>query len=139
MRVNPINLQQQSPNFQANLWLCKTAGEVIKPNEKTFIKAANRCDEWLRTIKKDLPGTLTIRKNTALNPRLVFKEIEYRTTYAYPYEECGHSDPYWVDRYEDLEFEYENRRCGFWFNPKSDESKLLEDFKNVFNHLTKGK
>ena len=139
MKINLISNQQKTPNFQANLWVCKTAGEIIKPNEKVFLKAAERCDQWLRTVKNHIPGTMTIKKNTALNPRLAFREIEYRTTYAYPYEECGHSDPYCVDRYENLEFEYENRRCGFWFNPKSDESKLLEDFKNMFNHLSQGK
>ena len=139
MRISPINNQQKTPNFQANLWVCKTAGEIIKPNEKVFLKAANRCDQWLRTVKGHIPGTMTIKKNTALNPRLAFKQIEQKLTYEYPYEETGHYKPVCVDRYEDLEFEYENRKCGFWFDPKSDESKLLEDFKNMFNHLTQGK
>ena len=139
MKINPINPQQQLTNFKANLWVCKSVEGVVEPNKKAFLKAAEKCDQWLRNTKGYLAGTMTIKKNTALNPKLAFKEIEYRTTYAYPYEECGHTDPYLVERRENLEFEYENRRCGFWFNPKSDENKLFEDFKNMFNHLSIGK
>lgn len=136
MQVQPINQKQSALSFKADLWVCNTVKDVIKSNEKAFVKAAEHCDQWLRNSKGYIAGTMTIRKNTALNPKVAFREFEYRTTYAYPHEESGHTDRYLVDRHENLEFEFGNRKCGFWFNPKSNEFKLLEDFKNVFNYLT---
>ena len=139
MKIQPINYHSNkndvSPSHRANLWVCESVKGVIEPNRDVFLKAVDMCDKWLRNEMGHILKTMTIRKNTSLVPRVAFREIEYRTTYAYPHEELGHTDQYMVDRYENLEFEFENRKCGFWFNPKSNEFKLLEDFKNVFNYL----
>lgn len=141
MNVSPINSTNTnvSPNFKANLWVDKSVEKIIEPNKDAFIEAAEKCDEWLRTEMRDILPTMTIRKNTALKPKPVFSRLVSEITYAYPHEESGYQHTYWTQEYEDLEFELNNRKCGFWFNPKSNAEKLLSDFKNMFNYLLKDK
>jgi len=131
MRISPINCHRT--NFNANLFVDKSAEAVIESNRDEFQAAANMYDAWLRHDKANVPETVHIRKNTALFPNKV-NHMERITTYDYPYEE-GYTYNKLVSSPEDLEFQVGDRKEGFWFNPKSDKYKLLEDFKNMFNYL----
>lgn len=138
MRISSISSGttcNKSSNFRANLWVSKCVKEVIKPNEKNFVKAAEMCDSWLKKDMGHILKTMTIRQNTALNPNVAFERTVYKTSYAYPFEELGYPVIQRVKEYEDLEFEINNRKCGFWFNKDSSAEKLFNDFKNMFYYL----
>ncbi len=142
MNILPVNYQSganYSPNFKANVWVERSVQKVIQPNRENFDKAVKNFDKWLGTEKKHVPLTLTIRKSTALEPKVAFEHVENKVTYAYPHEDTGYSYQELVKKYEDLEFQMGDRKSGFWFNPKSNAEKLLSDFKNMFNHLYNGK
>ena len=141
MNVSPINSTNTSvsPNFKANLWVDKSVEKIIESNKSAFSEAAEKCDKWLRTEKKNILSTMTIRKNTALSPKVAFRRMITETTYAYPHEESGYTYTHPVNAYEDLEFELNNRKCGFWFDKESDAEKLFSDFKNMFNYLLSDK
>lgn len=141
MRISPINCQPDNncaTAFKANLWVDKSVEKVIAPNKDNFVKAAKVFDEWLHNEKGNVMETLHVRKNSSFMPRVVFDRVESHMSYAYPHEETGHLVEERVKKYEDLEFEMGNRKCGFWFDPASSPYKLVEDFKNMFNFLHKG-
>lgn len=139
MKIQSINLansnRSKSISFNANLHIADSVKTVIKPNEKTFMNAARRCDEWLRKNQAQVKDTLFIRKYSSLLPRVAFVKTESKISYAYPHEEKGYYVTERVKKYEDLEFQLGNRVCGFWFDENSSEEKLLSDFKNMFNYL----
>ena len=141
MNISQINCTNTNavPNFKANLWVDKSVKEIIEPNKDAFNDAVKRCDNWLRTEKQNVLSTMTIRKNTALNPQIAFTRMITEWSYAYPHEDTGYPWTHPVDEYEDLEFELNNRKCGFWFDKDSNAEKLLNDFKNMFNFLISGK
>ncbi len=143
MNIQPINNSQSRTNnaasFKANAWVDKSVESVIKSSKDTFVKAAEHFDAWLRNEQGHVNKTLTIRKNTSLNPKVVLERWESHTSYAYPHEETGHTVQERVKKYEDLEFDLEGRKCGFWFDPASSVYKLVADFKNMFNYLQNGK
>ena len=139
MKISNVNGYQPKnavPNFKANLFVCKSVGEVVKENADVFKAASRRCDEWLKSSKAHVKETMQIRKNTEFDPKVAFVKWEYETTFEYPHEETGYTHTVRREKLEDLEFQVGNRKCGFWFDKSSSENKLLEDFKNVFNYLT---
>lgn len=140
MRIAPINnLGIKKPaNFNANLWVDKDVAGVVEENRDTFSEAADRYDAWLRTEKADVPYTMYIRKNTALNPKM-FRTLESVVTHEYPYEECGYTINRVFEHRENLEFDMNNRKCGFWFNPKSNADQLFNDFKTMFENIYNNK
>ena len=138
MNISPINCQNSVANstgFKANLWVDKSVQDVIKNNKKSFAEASKMFDGWLNNEKKHTPKTLTIRKNTSLTPNAVFKQEVSKMYHGYPHEDTGYQIRELVNVYEDLEFDLEGKKCGFWFNPAAGAEKLLSDFKNMFNHL----
>lgn len=135
LSINNQNKINSCPNFKANLWVDQSVKEVIKGNEKAFLAAAEKCDEWLQTERSHIPLTLTIRKNTNIIPKVAFEHQIRKISYAYPYEIAGCAYYEKVKEYENLEFELNNRKCGFWFNKLSNADKLFSDFQNVFNSL----
>ena len=141
MRIQPVNYSTNkpsvSPSHKANLWVCKSVKDVIKPNEKAFLEAAEMCENWLKNEMGHIFATMTIRKNTALVPKVAIERYENEYSYAYPHEELGHYVTKWVQHHENLEFEVNNHKCGFWLDKDSDANKLLSDFKNMFNYLNK--
>ena len=139
MKIAPITNYSKinnSPNFKANLWVDNSVEEVIRPNRANFLRAAGVCDEWLRTDKKDVPYTMVIRKNTALVPNKVAHLVNH-LTFAYPFEESGYMVSEVINSDENLEFEMNNKKCGFWFDTESTEDKLLSDFQIMFEHLNR--
>ncbi|MBQ3642626.1 hypothetical protein II906_11990, partial [bacterium] len=128
MKVAPIN-SGYSNNFKANLWVDKSVDEVVGERKDVFVKAADQFDEWLRTEKADVPLTMNIRKNTALQPKVAIDRVVEKMSYAYPFEETGHPVLEREQKYEDLEFEMGTRKFGFWFDKDSSPAKLLDDFK----------
>ena len=140
MKIQPINNNLRnttvSPSHKANLWVCKSVKEVIEPNKNAFIKAAEMYDGWLNNEKGHIQATMQIRKNTSFLPKVVIERYEPKVTYAYPHEESGYTYNEMKQYYEDLEFEMNGRKCGFWFDPSSSAEKLLSDFKNMFNFLS---
>lgn len=140
MNVSPISYNDKAvPNFRANLWVDKSVKEIIAPNKAAFMEAAEKCNNWLKTERQDILSTMTIRKNTALSPKAAFEHFVEKTTYAYPHEDTGYRYKTLVKEFEDLEFELNNRKCGFWFDKNSSAEKLFSDFKNMFNYLLSGK
>lgn len=145
MNISPINCQNSVANstgFKANLWVDQSVKEVVKNSEGKFLKASKMFDGWLQNEKKNVNKTLTIRKNTSMSPNAVFKKEVTRTVhtgsyydYSGNYKEEKHDVQELVDVFEDLEFDLEGRKCGFWFDPASGAEKLLSDFKNMFKHL----
>ena len=135
LSINDYSKNNLSPNFRANLWVDKSVGSVIEGNERAFLEAADKYEKWLRVEKNYVPSTLTIRKNTALVPNVAFEHEIKKVSYAYPHEESGYTYTEKVKEYENLEFELDNKKCGFWFDKNSNAEKLFSDFKNVFNFL----
>lgn len=142
MNISPINNQTMINNssaFRANLWVDKSVQNVIKSNKDTFVQAAEKFEGWLEHDKGSVLKTLTIRENSSLNPKVALRRMESKMTYAYPHEESGYMLTEFVNKYENLEFELGDRKCGFWFDPDSSVNKLVSDFKNMFNYLHKSK
>ncbi len=140
MNISPISCQSRnncSPAFNANLWVDKSVNGVIYKNKETFLKAADSFEHWLQNEKGGVFKTLNIRKNTSLVPKVAIERRESKLSYAYPHEETGYNVTEWVKKYEDLEFELGDRKCGFWFDPAASAEKLVSDFKNMFNYLHK--
>ena len=137
LQINHYSTKSESPRFKANLHVEETVKNVISPNEKAFVNASRMCSEWLKKEKGHIHDTMFIRKNTSMVPAVAFEHLVTKTSYAYPHEDSGYTYQAYVKEYEDLEFQVGNRVCGFWFNPKSNADKLLSDFKNMFNYLTK--
>lgn len=140
MSISPINYQCKPNNtlaFKANLWVDKSVQQVIKSNRENFMSATKMFDGWLKTEQGHVLKTLNIRKNTSLVPNVALEREESRISYAYPHEDSGYTIRERIKKYEDLEFELGDRKCGFWFDPDSNVEKLLSDFKNMFNHLHK--
>lgn len=140
MNISPINSQfktNNSPAFNANLWVSKSVKNIVAPNKENFVKAAEQFDTWLQKEQGHISKTLQIRKNSSLSPKVAIKRPESHISYAYPHEETGHSVTNLVTKYEDLEFEMGDKKCGFWFDPASGVQKLVSDFKNMFHHLNK--
>ena len=140
MNISPINCANKnvSPNFRANLWIDKSVKEIIEPNKITFMDAAEKYGNWLKTEHKNILSTVTIRENTALNPQIALRHQVTEYTFDYPHEESGCPISRMKDEYEDLEFEFNNRKCGFWFDKNSNAEKLFDDFKNMFYFLLSG-
>ena len=141
MNISPINYQGKTGYampFKANLFVDKSVQKVIEPNKENFLNAAKKFDVWLKNDKGYVNKTLTIRKNPSLVPGVALERTEESLSYAYPFEESGYPVKKLVKKYEDLEFEIGDKRCGFWFDPASGVEKLLSDFKNMFDHLQKG-
>ena len=135
MRILPTNRFSEtnvSQNFTANLWVDKSVEKIIEPNKKAFLNAAKKCDEWLRHEQGQINSTMIIRKNTALKPQVAFEHPVTKVSYAYPHEDSGHEITEMVKEYEDLEFEMNGRKFGFWFNKNSNEENLFNYFKNMF-------
>ena len=140
MKILPISYNdKRMTNFKANLCVDKSVIKIIEPNGCAFLDAACKFKNWLQTEKKDVLSTMTIRKNTALPRKIAFTRMEEVTTYAYPHEDTGYRYKTAVNKYEDLEFELDNKKCGFWFDKDSNAEKLFSDFKNMFNFLHSGK
>ena len=137
MNISPINYQPVTPSFKANLHVSECVKKVVKSNEKTFMNAATMCSEWLKKDKAHIHDTMFIRKNTSAVPTVAFERTITETVHAYPHEDTGYTRTRKEPAYEDLEFQVGNRICGFWFDKESDANKLLSDFKNMFNYLTK--
>ena len=140
MKILPINQTSSKtavPNFKANLHVAESVKKIIEPNEKEFMSAVKMCSEWLKYDKGHIHDTMFIRKNSSIAPAVALEHYVSKTTYAYPFEECGYTYQERVKEYEDLEFQVGNRVCGFWFDAKSNAYKLLDDFKNMFEYLTK--
>ncbi len=140
MKCLPIsNLKMNStPSFGANLVVDKSVKSVIGMNKSTFLHAAEKCDEWLRNDMGHIDGTMIIRKNPARYPSVALEHTVRVTDYVYPFEETGYTHDVLRKEYEDLEFELNGKKCGFWLNKESKEDELLTYFKNMFNHLMKG-
>ena len=141
MNITPINSYSNntvSPLFKANLHVEKSVAPIIESNKQTFVKAAERFDEWLRTEKGHIAATMTIRANTALNPKVAFEHIINEISHAYPHEETGHEITRLQKEYENLEFEMGNLKYGFWLDKSKNENDLLGYFKNMFNNMEKG-
>ena len=136
MNILPVGKQISTNNstaFKANLFVDKSVEKIVSPNRENFVNAARNLDNWLRSEHGGLFKTLNIRENSSLVPNVVFERVEGRMSYAYPFEENGYMVRERVKKYVDLEFELENKKCGFWFDPASSAEKLLSDFKNMFN------
>ena len=134
--INNCSQMKNSQSFGSNLWVDKSVEKVIQPNKKAFSEAAKKFDKWLKEEQKAVLATLTIRKNTALEPKVALEHPVVRISYAYPHEDSGYVYTERVKEFEDLEFELNNKKCGFWFNPKSNADELLQYFKNMFNYLS---
>lgn len=140
MKILPVNQQSKNysnPACKANLWVDKSVQEVVILNKGTFENAAKMFDEWLQRDQANVSKTLQIRKNTSLFPKVAIEREESRVSYDYPHEESGYTVRKLVKKYEDLEFELGDKKCGFWFDPASNAQKLFSDFKNMFNYLNK--
>ena len=137
MRIQPMSSNQALPRFKANLHVAESTKEIIKSNEKTFMKAAEMFDNWLRHDKASVNSTMYIRRNSSIHPKMVFEHPVERFVYGYPHEDTGYKYTVMTKEYENLEFQLGDRICGFWFDNNSNEHKLLSDFKNMFNYLNK--
>lgn len=136
MKISAINGGVQTENFKANLFVSESVRKIVKSNEKAFLTAAKNYNEWLRNDQKQVLDTVILRKNSSLHPNLVFEHDVPVTTYSYPHEETGYTYLERRKEYENMEFQMGNKICGFWFDATSSAEKLLEDFKNVFYHLS---
>ena len=111
---------------------------MLSAQIKRLFILRKKYNQWLETEKADVPYTMNIRKNTSLCPD-VFTTKERVTEHVYPYEETGYTVEKIVHHKEDLEFEMNNKKCGFWFNPNSSADELLQSFKNMFNNMYNNK
>ncbi|MBQ6515637.1 hypothetical protein IJI31_00495 [bacterium] len=130
MRIAPIN----NSNFKANVWVDKNVKGVVAPNREAFDEAVGKYQYWLQTAKRDVPYTMNIRENSSLYPD-TFVSKETYDTHEYPYEECGYTVTREVHHTEDLEFEINGKKGGFWFNPNASADQLLDSFKSMFDNL----
>ena len=130
------NLKMNStPSFGANLVVDRSVKKVIDMNKSAFLHAAERCDEWLRSDMGHIDATMIIRKNPAKYPKVAIEHRVTVTDYVYPFEETGYTHSELRKEYENLEFELNGKKCGFWFDKESKEDELLAYFKNMFHHL----
>ena len=60
MRIQPMSSNQALPRFKANLHVAESTKEIIKSNEKTFMKAAEMFDNWLRHDKASVNSTFML-------------------------------------------------------------------------------
>ena len=145
MRIAPIksHLQTNAPNFKANLHVERngiilgSSNVSYENQEEKFDRALDKYDEWLKTDAQSIDKTMHIRKNTALYPKeqLVFRLFESYVQDPDPEKEPMRilNERTWVK--ENLEFEMDGKKCGFYFNPDRNEDELLQDFKNMFLYL----
>ena len=138
MKISPINqysASKQVSNFRASLKFEDSVFEVVNPENKVFKIATENFNKWLQTRHANLWETVILRKISSIQPKKLFDRLEAKTSYAYPFEECGYSYMEKVSCVENLEFELKGKKCGFWLDPKSNEFDLYADFRTVFQHL----
>lgn len=126
------------PSFKANLWVEQSVQDVVRTNDSAFKKAAEMFDSWLRHDMKNIAKTVKIRKNSDLYPKVALQHVVEEYIFCYPEDSSPQYNKRFATEYEDLEFEMGNRKCGFWFDKRSNDAKLLDDFKNMFHYLNNG-
>ena len=80
-----------------------------------------------------------IRENTAEPPKRIpiVKEWEIYIDSTTPETDTPYISRQLINVEENLEFEFNNRVCGFYFNPNRSDEELLSDFKSMFDHFTR--
>lgn len=146
MKIAPVSgyAPKNTQSFKANLVVEDSTYDIAKERSSALFRFDDIEKDFRKWLKEDRDykkGTLIIRKNPAKNPKILPIMWESYSEAAYHVGPGEDPDNYteihiW-NMPENLEFEYNGKKSGFFFNNNEfrSDKEILGDFKAMFDYL----